>query len=127
MSLFQKYPLRGVPLYTVPFTAYQELYLYCKSLVGTRQHCTQLLTSVCTATLLNQSYIVLRYCTAWYILALDISLPQSQELFRPDGPVRHMVVEVDGLLLENITGEVLSVEPSKVMEDYRRRQIPRFR
>lgn len=65
---------------------------------------------------------------------VDIKLYQSvnphesmKELFRPDGPVRHMVVEVDGLLLENITGDVLSVEPSKVMEDYRRRQIPRFR
>ena len=49
------------------------------------------------------------------------------ELFHPEGAVHHAVVEVDGQLLVGITQETLKVESSKIIEDYRKRQIPRFR
>ena len=49
------------------------------------------------------------------------------ELFTPDGEVRHAVVTVDGQLVFNITEEVVSVDPKKIVDDYSRRQIPRFR
>lgn len=49
------------------------------------------------------------------------------ELFAPDGEVKHTVVTVDGQLISNITEEVLDVEPKKIMDDYKNRQIPRFR
>ena len=48
-------------------------------------------------------------------------------LFTPDGEVGHAVVSVDGQLLFNITDEVVSVEPKKIIDDYSKRQIPRFR
>ena len=48
------------------------------------------------------------------------------ELFHPEGVVKHAVVEVNGQLIVNIIQEVLSVEPARIIEDYNRRQIPRF-
>ena len=48
-------------------------------------------------------------------------------LFTPDGDVGHAVVTLDGQSLFNITEEVVSVEPKKIIDDYRNRQIPRFR
>lgn len=49
------------------------------------------------------------------------------ELFHPDGTVQHVVVEVDGQMIVGVCQETLKVEPSKIIEDYRKRQIPRFR
>ena len=49
------------------------------------------------------------------------------ELFHPDGVVKHTVVDISGQLIVNISGAVLSVEPSKMIDDYKKRQIPRFR
>lgn len=48
-------------------------------------------------------------------------------LFSPDGEVKHAVVSVDGQLVFNITEEVVNVEPKKIIDDYTKRQIPRFR
>ena len=48
-------------------------------------------------------------------------------LFSPDGEVRHAVVSVDGQLVFNITEEVVNIEPRKIIDDYTKRQIPRFR
>ena len=48
-------------------------------------------------------------------------------LFAPNGEVKHTVVSVGGQALENITEEVVDVEPKKIMDDYNKRQIPRFR
>ena len=48
------------------------------------------------------------------------------ELFHPDGVVKHAVVDINGQRIVNITQKVLSVEPARIIEDYNRRQIPRF-
>ena len=48
-------------------------------------------------------------------------------LFMPHGEVKHAVVTLEGQLISNITEESLSVEPKKIIDDYSRRQIPRFR
>ena len=48
-------------------------------------------------------------------------------LFTPDGEVGHAVVTLDGHLVFNITEEVVNVEPKKIIDDYSKRQIPRFR
>ncbi|CAI8055955.1 Helicase SKI2W, partial [Geodia barretti] len=48
-------------------------------------------------------------------------------LFAPDGEVKHTVVTVEGLLIYNITEEVVDVERKKIVDDYNNRQIPRFR
>ena len=50
-----------------------------------------------------------------------------EELFKPAGEVKHAVVTLDGQLVVSITGEVLKIEPAKIIDDYNRRQIPRFR
>ena len=49
------------------------------------------------------------------------------ELFHPDGMVKHTVVDISGQLIVSITDVVLCVEPSKMIDDYKKRQIPRFR
>ena len=49
------------------------------------------------------------------------------ELFMPAGAVKHAVVTVDGQLVFNITEEVVDVESKKIIDDYNKRQIPRFR
>lgn len=48
-------------------------------------------------------------------------------LFHPSGAIRHTVVEVDGRLVRFICDEVLKVETNRIVEDYKKRQIPRFR
>ena len=50
-----------------------------------------------------------------------------KELFCPVGMIRHTIVEIDGQLIEYISEEVMNVEVNRIMEDYQRRQIPRFR
>jgi hypothetical protein len=50
-----------------------------------------------------------------------------KELFCPVGVIRHAVVEIDGQLIEYISEEVMSIEVNRIIEDYQRRQIPRFR
>ena len=48
-------------------------------------------------------------------------------LFAPGGEVRHTVVDIDGQSIHNITEEVVDVEAKKIIDDYNKRQIPRFR
>lgn len=48
-------------------------------------------------------------------------------LFLPAEEVSHAVVTVDGQMVFNITEEVIDVEPMKMIDDYNKRQIPRFR
>ena len=47
-------------------------------------------------------------------------------LFHPSGVIKHAVVEVDGRLLRCICDEVVKVEANRIIEDYKKRQIPRF-
>ena len=49
------------------------------------------------------------------------------ELFRPDGEIKHAVVSLSGSLIANITQEQVHIEPRKIIDDYNKRQIPRFR
>ena len=48
-------------------------------------------------------------------------------IFIPQGEVKHTVVTLDGKLVVNITEESVNVEPRKIIDDYNKRQIPRFR
>ena len=50
-----------------------------------------------------------------------------KELFCPDDVVKHTIVEIDGQLIMYICDEVMNIEVNRIMEDYQRRQIPRFR
>lgn len=50
-----------------------------------------------------------------------------KDLFHPEGVVKHAVVEVDGWLIMYICEEVIKIEANRIMEDYQKRQIPRFR
>ena len=58
--------------------------------------------------------------------AISPYLPLT-ELFKPDGEIRHAVVSLSGSLIINITQEQVHVEPRKIIDDYNKRQIPRFR
>lgn len=49
------------------------------------------------------------------------------QLFHPDGVVSHTVVELTGRAFVNISNIVLQVESKRIMEDFQRRLIPRFR
>ena len=62
-------------------------------------------------------------------LNLNIVRPHEpvRELFRPEGEVRHTVVEIRGQqLLVSLTTRELTVEASRIVGDYKQRQIPRF-
>lgn len=48
-------------------------------------------------------------------------------LFHPDGLVSSTVVELSGYSLVNITNIILKVDSKIILEDFRRRMIPRFR
>ena len=50
-----------------------------------------------------------------------------KELFCPVDVMKHTVVEIDGQLIEYISEQVMSIEVNRIIEDYHRRQIPRFR
>ena len=50
-----------------------------------------------------------------------------EELFKPVGEVKHAVVTLDGQLIVSITEEMLKTELAKIIDDYKKRQIPRFR
>ena len=50
-----------------------------------------------------------------------------QELHLPEYPVKHLVVNIPFEVVFNITHHVLDIEPTKIINDYKKRQIPRFR
>lgn len=50
-----------------------------------------------------------------------------KELFCPVDVIKHTVFEIDGQLIEYISEQVMDIEGNRIMEDYQRRQIPRFR
>lgn len=50
-----------------------------------------------------------------------------KELYLPDPPLKHVVVDISSVLFVNITDHVIKVDPLKVINDYKKRQIPRFR
>lgn len=50
-----------------------------------------------------------------------------KELFCPIDVVKHTVVEIDGELIHYISEQVMNIEVNRILEDYQRRQIPRFR
>ena len=47
--------------------------------------------------------------------------------FLPKDVARHTIVEVDGRMIWYISDEVMNIEATQILEDCRRRQIPRFR
>jgi hypothetical protein len=49
------------------------------------------------------------------------------ELYLPDPPLKHAVVDIPSMLLMNITQEAVKIDPLKVIDDFKKRQIPRFR
>lgn len=49
-----------------------------------------------------------------------------EELHLPDPPLKHAVVDIPGQLLVNVTEEVFKIDPSVVINDYKRRQMARF-
>ena len=50
-----------------------------------------------------------------------------ERMFRPDGEIRHTVVEVSAEHLVCLTGKELNVDGNRIISDYRQRQIPRFK
>ena len=50
-----------------------------------------------------------------------------KELFLPEGVIKHAVVEVDGCMIRHICDDVMKVDANRIIEDYQKRQIPRFR
>lgn len=50
-----------------------------------------------------------------------------KKLFLPEGIIKHAVVEVDGCLIRYICDNVMKVEANRMIEDYEKRQIPRFK
>ena len=50
-----------------------------------------------------------------------------KELFLPDGVIKHAVIEVDGTFVRYICEDVLKVEANRIIEDYQKRQLHRFR
>ncbi|XP_006813031.1 superkiller complex protein 2-like, partial [Saccoglossus kowalevskii] len=53
--------------------------------------------------------------------------PTSKRLYHPEGTCGHTVVEVKGENISVITTRTMKVSGDKVIEDYKKRQIPRFR
>lgn len=51
---------------------------------------------------------------------------EFKELFLPDPPLQHAVVKMSGLLLINITEHLVKTDTLKIINDYSKRQIPRF-
>ena len=49
-----------------------------------------------------------------------------KELFIPDPPLKHVVVDIPLQFLIDITDEIIKIEASKIIDDYRKRQLPRF-
>ena len=49
------------------------------------------------------------------------------KLHLPDPPLKHAVVVIPSLLLINITQNMIKIDSLQVINDYKRRQIPRFR
>ena len=48
------------------------------------------------------------------------------ELFLPVGQVEHTVVEIDASFVVQILSKTIQVDPPRIIENYRKRQIPRF-
>lgn len=60
----------------------------------------------------------------------DWSLPQpvlTNQLFRPEGACGHAVIQVKTDNISIITTKTLKVNADKIVDDYRKRQIPRFK
>ena len=50
-----------------------------------------------------------------------------KELFRPEGVTKHAVVKVHGKLIRYICEEELKIDANQIIEDYQKRQLPRYR
>lgn len=50
-----------------------------------------------------------------------------KDVYLPDPPLKHAVVDISSVLLINITDQVIKTDPVNVLNDYRKRQNPRFR
>lgn len=49
------------------------------------------------------------------------------ELHLPDPPLKHAVVDIPSLLLINITEKIMKIDSMQVINDYKKRQISRFK
>ncbi len=47
-------------------------------------------------------------------------------LYFPDSPLKHAVVNIPFQFLIDITDEIIKIDPCKIIDDYKKRQIPRF-
>ncbi len=61
-----------------------------------------------------------------YVASVQPYTP-CKELFSPSGVLSHTVVEVSASMLVSITTSVLKVEGRMILEEFKRRLIPRFR
>lgn len=63
--------------------------------------------------------------------AKDLQMVQCyrpfKELYLPESPINHTVVNIPYEAIFNITDRVLEVDSTKIINDYKKRQIPRFR
>ena len=87
----------------------------------------------------KQSYTVLMLCnhgddsedaaTSLVSLNSNVVKPYTpiKELFRPEGEIRHTVLEIGVEHLFCLTSRELSVDGNRIINDYKNRQIPRFR
>lgn len=50
-----------------------------------------------------------------------------KDLYLPDPPLKHAVVDIPGQLLVNITSKVIKIDPLMIIDDYKKRQMARFR
>lgn len=48
-------------------------------------------------------------------------------MFKPEGEVGHIVVEVKGHIIIAVTKNVISVDTKRIINDYKERQLPRFK
>ena len=87
----------------------------------------------------KHQYTVLMLCNrgdesedaAASLVSLDSNIVRPyvpmEQMFRPDGEIRHTVVEVGAEHLVHLTGKELNVDGNRIISDYRQRQIPRFK
>ena len=63
--------------------------------------------------------------------AKDMKMVQQyqplKELYLPESPIKHAVVNIPFEVIFNIADHVLEVDCTKIVNDYKKRQIPRFR
>lgn len=52
---------------------------------------------------------------------------QFKQYYLPELPLKHIVTDIPSHFLVNIMENVVKIDPSRVINDYKKRQIPRFK